>query len=169
LDGTPKDSKDAQGKSLHSPPMEEDSLTPGEREIGQTHRLTVERSITSTEWGMGLRAQAPIHDASGKMVAYVGITMRADAYVQRLRRVDLSAAIGIGIAGILAFLNGVAIWRVQRSRQAALAAEALVHERLDCAHQLARLGTWYCDLHSGSGSMSVGLCELIGKAEGQNR
>jgi signal transduction histidine kinase/DNA-binding response OmpR family regulator len=92
----------------------------------------------------------------------VGITMRADKYLQRLRRVDISAGIGIAIAGLLALLNGLAIWRVQRGRHAAIAAEALARERLDCAHQLANLGTWHCDLQSRAGSMSKGLCELIG-------
>jgi two-component system, sensor histidine kinase and response regulator len=162
LDGTPLDARDADGRSLHSPPMEQDTLTPGEREISQTHRLTVERGPTSTDWGMGIRAQAPIYDNKGKMAAYVGITMRADKYLQRLRRVDISAAIGIGIAGLLALLNGLAIWRVQGARQAAIAAEALARERLDCAHQLANLGTWHCDLQSRAGSMSEGLCQLIG-------
>jgi two-component system, sensor histidine kinase and response regulator len=164
LDGTPIEARDSDGKSLHSPPMEQDTLTPGEREIAQTQRLTVERSPSSTDWGMGIRAQAPITDRRGTMVAYVGITMRADKYLQRLRRVDFSAGIGIGIAGLLALLNGLAIWRVQRARQAAIAAEALAHERLDCAHQLANLGTWYCDLQSRSGSMSEGLCRLIGNS-----
>jgi signal transduction histidine kinase/DNA-binding response OmpR family regulator len=162
LDGTPLGALDSDGKSLHSPPMEEDTLTPGEREISRTHRLTVERSPSSTEWGTGIRAQAPIYASDGRMVAYVGITMRADRYLQRLRRVDTSAGIGVGIAALLALLNGLAIWRIQRSRHAAIAAEALARERLDCAHQLANLGTWHCDLLSRSGSMSDGLCRLIG-------
>jgi two-component system, sensor histidine kinase and response regulator len=162
LDGTPLDALDADGKPLHSPPMEEDSLTPGEREISETHRLTVERKPSSTGWGMGIRAQAPINAKDGHMAAYVGITMRADMYVQRLRRVDISAGIGIGIAALLALLNGLAIWRVQHSRHAAIAAELLVRERLDCAHQLANLGTWHCDLLSRTGSMSDGLRRLIG-------
>ncbi len=164
LDGTPLDARDADGRTLHSPPMEQDTLTPGEREISQTQRLTVERSPTSTDWGMGIRAQAPIYASNGNMVAYVGITMRADKYLQRLRRVDISAAIGISIAGLLALLNGLAIWRVQRARHAAIAAEALARERLDCAHQLANLGTWYCDLQTRAGSMSEGLCHLIGNS-----
>jgi len=167
LDGTPLDAHDSDGRSLHSPPMEEDTLTPGEREIEQTHRLTVERSPTSTDWGMGIRAQAPIYDHNGDMVAYVGVTMLADKYLQRLRRVDASAAIGIGIAALLALLNGLAIWRVERARHAAICAEALAHERLDCAHQLANLGTWYCDLQTRSGSMSEELCQLIGNSTGR--
>jgi len=164
LDGTPLDARDSDGKPLHSPPMEEDTLTPGEREISFTHRLTVERSPTSTDWGLGIRAQAPIYSSNGQMVAYVGITMRADKYAQRLRRVDVSGAIGIGIAALLALLNGLAIWRVQRSRHAAIGAEMLARERLDCAHQLANLGTWHCDLQSRSGSVSDGLCLLIGNS-----
>jgi signal transduction histidine kinase/DNA-binding response OmpR family regulator len=161
LDGTPLGALDADGKPLHSPPMEEDTLTPGEREISRTHRLTVERSPSSTGWGMGIRAQAPIYARDGHMAAYVGITMSADMYLQRLRRVDISAGIGVGIAALLALLNGLAIWRVQRSRHAAIAAEMLARERLDCAHQLANLGTWHCDLLSRRGSMSDGLCQLI--------
>jgi len=164
LDGTPLDARDSDGKPLHSPPMEEDTLTPGEREISFTHHLTVERSPTSTEWGWGIRAQAPIYSSNGQMVAYVGITMRADKYAQRLRRVDISGAIGIAIAALLALLNGLAIWRVQRSRHAAIGAEMLARERLDCAHQLANLGTWHCDLQSRTGSMSDGLCLLIGNS-----
>jgi signal transduction histidine kinase/DNA-binding response OmpR family regulator len=164
LDGTPLDARDSDGKPLHSPPMEQDTLTPGEREISFTHRLTVERSPTSTGWGLGIRAQAPIYGSGGQMVAYVGITMRADKYAQRLQRIDVSAGIGIGIAGLLALLNGLAIWRVQRSRHAAIVAEMLARERLDCAHQLANLGTWYCDLQSRRGSMSDVLCLLIGNS-----
>src|SRR5438552_3785331 len=162
LDGTPLDARDASGKKLHSPPLEEDTLTPGEREIAQTQRLTVETTPTSTDWGMGIRAHAPVYARDGRMAAYVGITMRADKYVEMLRRVDDSAAIGISIAGLLALLNGIAIWRSQRSRRAAVAAEVLARERLDYAHQLANLGTWYGDMQTRLGSMSDSLHALIG-------
>jgi signal transduction histidine kinase/DNA-binding response OmpR family regulator len=103
------------------------------------------------------------------MAAYVGITMRADKYVQMLRRIDDSAAIGISIAGVLALLNGIAIWRAQRSRRAAVAAEVLARERLDCAHQLANLGTWHGDLQTRLGSMSDSLRALLGGAPEQER
>ena len=169
LDGTPLDATDASGKSLHSPPQEEDELTAGEKEFAHTQQLTVEKTPTSSDWGMGIRAHAPIYSRDGRVVAYVGITMRADKYIQMLRRVDISAAIGISIAGVLALLNGFAIWRSQRSRRAAIEAEALASERLVCAHQLANLGTWYGDSQTRSGSMSDGLAAMIGAGHDRSR
>ncbi|HEY2682630.1 MAG TPA: response regulator [Steroidobacteraceae bacterium] len=162
LDGTPLNAKDANGKSLHSPPMEEDTLTPGEEEIARTHKLTVEREPSRSDWGMGIRAQAPIFDASANMVAYVGVTMNADRYAQLLRRVDISAGIGVFIAALIAFLNGLAIWHVEHSRRDAIASEMNAREHLSYAHELANLGTWFEDLNSREGSMSDALRSLIG-------
>jgi signal transduction histidine kinase/DNA-binding response OmpR family regulator len=163
LDGTPLDERDpSTGKLLHSPPMEADTPTKGEAEISRTHRLTVEREPTSTEWGIGIRAHAPIFAPDGHMAAYVGITMRADRYGQLVRRVDHSAALGICIAALLALLHALSIWRVQRSRQKAISAETLTQEHLCRAHELANLGTWHADLTSRTGAMSDGLLDLLG-------
>ena len=96
------------------------------------------------------------------MAAYVGITMRADRYVQLVHRVDRSAALGMGIAALLALLQGLSIWRVQRSRQKAIAAETLAQEHLSRAHELANLGTWHANLTSRVGHVSEGLRELLG-------
>ena len=163
LDGTPLNERDpSTGKLLHSPPMEADIPTAGETEIAATHRLTVEREPSASEWGMGIRAHAPIVARDGHMAAYVGITMRADRYVQLVHRVDRSAALGIVIAGLLALLHGLTIWRVQRSRQKAIAAETLTQEHLNRAHELANLGTWHANLTSRAGAMSEGLRTLLG-------
>src|SRR5580698_7762540 len=123
LDGTRQGTFDEAGRPNHSPPMEVDDPSPGEREVSRTHRLTVEQEPTATAWGMGIRAHAPIFARNGEMAGYVGITMRADRYRQLLRRVDASALLGVLIAGVLAFLNGVAIWRAQISRRRAITAQ----------------------------------------------
>ncbi|MEA3151241.1 MAG: hypothetical protein QOD56_2180, partial [Gammaproteobacteria bacterium] len=163
LDGTPRDERDpVSGKLLHSPPMESDVPTEGEAEIAATHRLTVEREPTGSAWGMGIRAQAPILARDGHMAAYVGITMRADRYGQLLRRVDLSAGLGTCIAGILALLHALSIWRAQRGRRKAVAAETLTQEHLNRAHELANLGTWHANLKTRAGAISDGLRQLIG-------
>ncbi len=168
LDGVPIGTHDANGVHLHSPPMEEDSLTPGEEEIARTHRLTVEKTPTHSEWGLGIRAQAPILDNDGRMVAYVGITMRADRYASLIHRVDKSAAIGIGIAGLLACFTGLAVWRVERSRLAAIDAELLVREHLDRAHRIANLGTWHGNTLTHAGAMSDTLYSLIGAPDNRH-
>jgi signal transduction histidine kinase/DNA-binding response OmpR family regulator/HPt (histidine-containing phosphotransfer) domain-containing protein len=103
------------------------------------------------------------------MVGYVGITVRADRYRQLLRRVDVSALLGILIAGALAFVNGVAIWRVQNARRRAVTAQAHTEDQLRRAQAFANLGTWYWNLRTGAGSMSAELRRLLGNPEDGDR
>ncbi len=162
LDGTPIGARDPSGKLLHSAPMEVDQPTAGETAIASSRQLTVEREPSATDWGMGIRAQAPLAGGDSTMVEYVGVTMSADRYGQLIRRVDLSAQIGILLAAGIAFLNGLAIWRVQRSRQKAIAAEIQTQQNLSRAYELANLGTWRADIRSRSGSMSEPMAQLLG-------
>jgi two-component system, sensor histidine kinase and response regulator len=162
LDGTRPGTFDEAGRPNHSPPMEESDPSPGEREVTATRRLTVEKEPTATAWGMGIRAHAPVFARNGEMTGYVGITVRADRYRQLVRRVDVSAALGVLIAGVLAFLNGVAIWRAETARRRAITAQANTEDQLKRAQQFANLGTWYADLPSRTGSMSSELRQLLG-------
>ncbi|MGB6309546.1 MAG: response regulator, partial [Steroidobacteraceae bacterium] len=162
LDGTRQGTFDEAGRPNHSPPMEVDAPSPGEREVSRTHRLTVEKEPTATAWGMGIRAHAPVFARDGEMTGYVGITVRADRYRELVRRVDVSAVLGVLIAGALAFLNGVAIWRAQIARRRAMAAQAHTEDELKRAQQFANLGTWYTNLRTHEGSMSSELRHLLG-------
>ena len=165
LDGTRIGTFDEAGRPNHSPPMEVDDPSPGEREVSRTHRLTVEKEPTATAWGMGIRAHAPIFAPSGEMVGYVGITVRADRYRQLVRRVDVSAVLGVLIAGVIAFLNGVAIWRAQIARRRAMSAQADTEDQLKRAQQFANLGTWYANLRTHAGTLSSELRQLMGNPE----
>jgi signal transduction histidine kinase/DNA-binding response OmpR family regulator/HPt (histidine-containing phosphotransfer) domain-containing protein len=169
LDGTRQGTFDEAGRPNHSPPMEVDEPSPGEREVSRTHRLTVENEPTATAWGMGIRAHAPVFARDGEMTGYVGITVQADRYRQLVRRVDMSAVLGVLIAGALAFLNGVAIWRAQISRRRALTAQAHTEVELRRAQQFANLGAWYANLRTGTGSMSSELGQLLGDPEDSAR
>jgi signal transduction histidine kinase/DNA-binding response OmpR family regulator/HPt (histidine-containing phosphotransfer) domain-containing protein len=169
LDGTRQGTFDEAGRPNHSPPMEVDEPSPGEREVSRTHRLTVENEPTATAWGMGIRAHAPVFARDGEMTGYVGITVQADRYRQLVRRVDVSAVLGVLIAGALAFLNGVAIWRAQISRRRAITAQAHTEVELRRAQQFANLGAWYANLRSGTGSMSSELLQLLGDPEDSAR
>src|SRR6202171_3810676 len=162
LDGTRQGTFNEAGRPDHSPPMEVDEPTPGEREVTRTRRLTVEKEPTATAWGMGIRAHAPVFAQNGAMVGYVGITVRADRYRQLVRRVDVSAVLGVLIAGALAFLNGVAIWRAQIARRRAVTAQANTEDQLKRAQAFANLGTWYANLRTRAGSMSEEHRQLMG-------
>jgi signal transduction histidine kinase/CheY-like chemotaxis protein len=162
LDGTRRGTFDEAGRPIHSPPMEVDDPSPGEREVSRTHQLTVEKEPTATAWGMGIRAHAPVFARDGQMTGYVGITVQANRYRQLVQRVDVSAALGVLIAGAIAFLNGVAIWRAQISRRRAIRAQANTEVQLRRAHQFANLGAWYANLRTGTGSMSSELRQLLG-------
>jgi signal transduction histidine kinase/DNA-binding response OmpR family regulator/HPt (histidine-containing phosphotransfer) domain-containing protein len=169
LDGTRQGTFDEAGRPNHSPPMEVAEPTPGEREVSQTHRLTIEKEPTATAWGMGIRAHAPVFARNGEMVGYVGITIQADRYRQLVRRVDVSAVLGVLIAGALAFLNGVAIWRVQIARRRAVTAQVHTEYQLKRAQAFANLGTWYANLPTRAGSMSDELRQLLGNPEDSDR
>src|ERR1700736_5749553 len=169
LDGTRQGTFNEAGRPDHSPPMEVDEPTPGEREVTRTRRLTVEKEPTATAWGMGIRAHAPVFAQNGAMVGYVGITVRADRYRQLVRRVDVSAMLGVLIAGALAFLHGVAIWRAQIARRQAVTAQAQTEDQLKRAQAFANLGTWYANLRTRAGSMSEELRQLMGNPEDSDR
>jgi signal transduction histidine kinase/DNA-binding response OmpR family regulator/HPt (histidine-containing phosphotransfer) domain-containing protein len=169
LDGTRQGTFDEAGRPNHSPPMEVDEPSPGEREVSRTHRLTVEKEPTATAWGMGIRAHAPVFARNGEMVGYVGITVQADRYRQLVRRVDVSALLGVLIAGALAFLSGVVIWRAQIARHRALAAQAHTEDQLKRAQQFANLGIWYANLRTRAGSMSDELRQLLGNPENNSQ
>jgi two-component system sensor histidine kinase/response regulator len=162
LDGTRQGTFDEAGRPNHSPPMEKDEPSPGELEVTKTRRLSVEQEPTATAWGMGIRAHAPVFARNGEMTGYVGITVRADRYRQLIRRVDVSAALGVLIAAALAFLNGVAIWRAQIARRRAMTAQAHTEDQLKRAQQFANLGTWYANLPARTGSISNELRQLLG-------
>src|SRR5277367_2101800 len=169
LDGTRPGTFDEAGRPNHSPPMEVDEPSPGEIEVSRTHRLTVEKEPYATAWGLGIRAHAPIFAQNGEMVGYVGITVRADRYRQLVRRVDVSAILGVLIAGALACLNGVAIWRAQIARRRALTAQAHTEDQLKRAQAFANLGTWYASLPTRAGSMSGELRQLLGNPHDGDR
>ncbi len=117
MDGTPVDARSVSGALQHAHPMEGDSATPGEIEVTRTRRVTVEQEPSATAWGSGIRAQAPIFDRRGDMAGYVGVTMSADRYYERIHRTDAAAALGALVAGMLACVAGLLLSRSQRARE----------------------------------------------------
>ena len=104
--------------------LEADPESPlaSERAVWVRQRLTVEEAPTPTSWGVGIRAYAPIRDSQGQMVAYVGVTMRAERYAAENAKIHSATRLGTGVAMLLALISGVWMWRAQRSRNQALQA-----------------------------------------------
>ena len=95
---------------------QKDEPTPGEVEVWERKATVVERTLTATAWGMGIRAYAPIRNQAGEMVAHVGVTMSADRHQAWMKRVDDAAWLGLGIALLISCLGGVRSARGERIR-----------------------------------------------------
>ena len=161
LDGTPADAVDEAGQKLHSRPQDSDLASPTEREVTRTHQPTVETEPTKTAWGFGLHAQAPVFRRDGNLAGFVGVTLSADHYHALIRRVDLSAAIGIAIGALLAALNAVGIWNAQTARARVAHRLSQSQAQLRRAQALANLGIWRCRSDGQGGEVSETLCELL--------
>ena len=96
------------------PPM------PGEYRVWRSRQLTIEAAPTGNHWGVGLRAYAPIVDARGQMVAYVGLTMHAHRHEVALRNIRRAVLLGSAVSVLLALLSGLGVWRAQQQRNRAL-------------------------------------------------
>jgi diguanylate cyclase (GGDEF)-like protein len=64
-------------------------------------------------WGRFMSGWAPIGDASGKEIAWVGVDVDADVYVSRLAAAQRWAFLGLVPAGLLITLLGIAYYRVR--------------------------------------------------------
>jgi signal transduction histidine kinase/ActR/RegA family two-component response regulator len=97
-----------------------DPPLPGENEVWRSRKLTVEEAPSATSWGVGIRAYAPICNQDGRMVAYVGVTMRAERYMASVRNIRRAVLLGAAVSMLLALVSGAVIWRAQRERNRAL-------------------------------------------------
>ena len=120
---------------------QKDEPTPGEVEVWERKATVVERTLTATAWGMGIRAYAPIRNQAGEMVAHVGVTMSADRHQAWMKRVDDAAWLGLGIALLISCLGGVRSARGERIR---LEADALIERAKESQYsrqKMEALGT----------------------------
>ena len=128
LDADAKDDPSVIVEANRDPPL------PGQMQVWQSRQLTIEQAPTPNSWGVGIRAYAPIRNQWGRMVAFVGVTMRAERYAAAVRDLRSTAAFGATVAILLALTSGFASWRFQRGRNraldAALAASAVKGEFL---------------------------------------
>ena len=116
--------------------MEPSAPTSGEREVWRSRRTVTDRAPSATEYGQGIRSYAPILDARGQMVAYVGITISASQHRAWLKRLDLASALGFGCSLLLALLTGLRVARSERLRLRAAADIVRAKELADHSAQV---------------------------------
>jgi signal transduction histidine kinase/CheY-like chemotaxis protein len=72
-----------------------------------------------TPWGDGLQASTPILARDGHVIGVVNLTLSLDRYRTQVKALDNIVFIGGAIGILLAWLSGLAAFRVERSRRAA--------------------------------------------------
>jgi signal transduction histidine kinase/CheY-like chemotaxis protein len=79
-------------------------------------RTVVDETPMSGAWGRGVRANAPIFAADGRVTGFVGVIVGLDRYEALLGRLDRIVALGFAAALALAMVAAFAAYRVERSR-----------------------------------------------------
>jgi signal transduction histidine kinase len=117
---------DADTKDLSQPLLEADVTPPlpDELRAWNTKTLMVEMEPSATQWGVGLRAYAPIVNADGERVAYVGLTMRASRYAEAQATLRRAIATGMAVSLLLAMVTGAVVFWLQRERNRAMQAKS---------------------------------------------
>jgi signal transduction histidine kinase len=127
LDSAPVGDGDGDGVDDHAKLGDVyDDATDTLRRVLLTGVADCEQEPYTDDWGTFMTAYAPIRDASGKVVAVVGVDMTAQTYLGRIGAVENAAAIGL-IPGVLISI-GVAMV-VYRGRRSAQREEELIELR----------------------------------------
>ncbi len=79
----------------------------------------VSEKQTASSWGDALDASAPLLAHDGRLVGVVNLTLSLDHYRAQIKQLDNIVFIGGAIGVLLAWLSGLAAYRVERSRRAA--------------------------------------------------
>jgi signal transduction histidine kinase/CheY-like chemotaxis protein len=82
-------------------------------------RTFVSEKPSRSSWGDGLEASAPVVARDGHLVGLVNLTLSLDRYRAQVTQLDNIVFVGGAVGFLLAWLSGLAAYRVERSRRAA--------------------------------------------------
>ena len=128
LDATPTGVKSRDGVPAHKTVGAEEPASPEAKLAWALKKTYVSEKISTTPWGDGLEASAPVLARDGHVVSVVNLTLSLDRYHAEVSQLDNIVFIGGAIGFLLAWLSGLAAYRVERSRRAAEA--ELTHAKL---------------------------------------
>jgi signal transduction histidine kinase/CheY-like chemotaxis protein len=95
------------------------AATPEAQLAWAAHKTFVAEKPSATPWGDGLQASAPVFGRDGREVAVVNLTLSLDRYHAEIARLDNTVFAGAAVGLLLAWLAGIAAYRVEISRRAA--------------------------------------------------
>ncbi|MCE7975313.1 MAG: PAS domain S-box protein [Leptolyngbya sp. PLA1] len=97
------------------------------------------------KWGTWISAYAPVVDAQGGLECIVGVDMSAQAFSERLSRIDTSLRATLAVALVSSGVLGVAVFGMQRRRRAAAAALAASESRFRQLFEAMPVLVWLTD------------------------
>lgn len=121
FDASPVNSEPSVDRRIHVELGQMSPVTPQIRSVWDTRALIADSSAVLTEWNeLGLRAWAPIFSKDDRLTGFVSITMSLARYKGWIDQIDKVVLLGSALGLLLALLSGLAAYRVERSRLAAV-------------------------------------------------
>ena len=121
IDATPTGASPAVEKKIHVELGQMTPVTPQIRRVWDERVMVVDSAAVRTDWNEdGLRAWAPIVSKDGRLTGFVNITMTLSRYNGWIDKIDKIVLLGSVFGLVLALLGGIAAYRVERSRLAAV-------------------------------------------------
>ncbi|MBI3568593.1 MAG: response regulator [Gemmatimonadetes bacterium] len=116
LDASPRGKVTASGVPEHADIGQAVLAPPLLRQMWRDKQTVVEDTPSTTQWGPGVRANAPILAKDGRITGFVGVTLGVDRLNSRIAKIDQIVTIGALLGVLLALISGYAAYRVERSR-----------------------------------------------------
>ncbi len=108
------------------------------------HKTFVAEKPTSGPWGDVLEGSGAVFTHDGRPVEIVNLTLSLDRYRAQIRRLDNTIFLGSAVGLLLAWLSGVAAYRVEVSRRAA--ESQLIHAKLAAEASAAAKGEFLANM-----------------------
>jgi signal transduction histidine kinase/CheY-like chemotaxis protein len=119
LDGAAAGAHSPDGLEAHKAIGTSLLATPEAQLAWAAKKTYVSEKPANTSWGDGLEASAPVIAHDGHLVGVVNLTLSLDHYRTQIKQLDNVVLIGGAIGLLLAWLSGLAAYRVELSRRAA--------------------------------------------------
>jgi signal transduction histidine kinase/CheY-like chemotaxis protein len=119
LDAAPTGVRTSDGFLAHKSLGELVLATPEAKLAWAAKKTFVSDKPSVGSYGEALEASAPVIAHDGRLLGVVNLTLNLDRYHQQIKQLDNMVFIGGAIGFLLAWLSGLAAYRVERSRRAA--------------------------------------------------
>jgi len=120
------------------------------------------------KWGTWISAYAPVLGEGGHLECIVGVDMSAQAFSERLSRIDASLRVALAVAVVSSGVVGVVVYGMQRRRRAAAAALAASESRFRQLFEAMPVLVWLTDPEGHCTGANREWLSLTGTTPAQN-